>query len=403
MSWIFGANLVVAFTKWLIIIIIARILTPTDVGAYALAFAIGAPITLFANMKLRSLFITEDSKSFSDYLYSRCILNFAAFILLMLIATIIYPQHFYIIFLVGLMKILDLQSDMYYALPHKEGNMNIIGKLMIVKHVFTLFIFLVCVLITNNLIHSLFSQLIAQLLFLYSVEKKYISTKYTLNNESFDTSKILSVIVVGIPLGLVQMMTSFNASFPRFLLEFYESTEVLGYFSVIIYVLLIGNMMMNAISQTFLPYLYNKIKKFEYYHFHKLIFVKLSLFSMFLGIILFLLSHFFGEGFLFIVYGENYAQYSDVLTLMSIALAINIVSWNFDTALLAMRYISIQPKIIFIVLIISLIIGYILINKYGIYGATYTIIIANLLHLILRVFFVKIRLNMLISGSTVTR
>src|SRR5699024_2127989 len=128
-SWVFGANLIVSFSKWLIIVIIAKLLTPQDVGAYSLAFAIGAPITLFANMKLRSLYLTEVKYSFSDYMHTRNILSILAFIILLVIALVIYPQYSLIIILVGLNKIFDLQSDMYYALPHKEEEMDYIGKL----------------------------------------------------------------------------------------------------------------------------------------------------------------------------------------------------------------------------------------------------------------------------------
>src|SRR5699024_10912569 len=177
-SWTFGSNLIVSFTKWLILVIIARLLTPEDVGAYSLAFAITAPVTLFANMKLRSLFITEEKNDFIDYINTRNILSFLSFIVLVLIALFIYPQYFYIIILVGLIKLYDLQSDLYYALPHKEEDMDYIGKLMIGKHIITLFTFLITLLITKKLVFALLVQLTIQILFLLFVEKKKIREKY---------------------------------------------------------------------------------------------------------------------------------------------------------------------------------------------------------------------------------
>lgn len=402
-SWTFSSNLIVSFTKWLIIVIIARVLTPVDVGAYSLAFAITAPVTLFANMKLRSLFITEEKNDFSDYINARNILSILSFVVLVLIALFVYPQYFYIIIFVGLIKLFDLQSDLYYALPHKEEDMDYIGKLIIVKHVITLIAFLITLLITKNLVLSLLIQLTAQILYLFFVEKKSIRKKYYSNGNRIISKNIKRVILVGLPLGFVQMVFSFNASYPRYLLEFFESARILGYFSAIAYILVIGNMLMNAVSQNFLPYLAKQIKAKEYKKFKKSVFINLTIFSLTLGILLILFSYLFGEMFLNIVYGAGYAEYVDVLILMSFALTINFVSWNFDTALLAMRYISIQPKISIFVLVINLLIGYIFISNYGIYGAIYTIILTNSLQLILRVIFVNVKLKCLLKKSIINQ
>lgn len=392
-SWIFGANLIASFTKWLILVVIAKILTPADVGAYSLAFAIGAPVTLFANMKLRSLYITERKNDFNDYINARSILSLLAFIVLLCIGFCIYPEYLFVIILVGLIKIFDLQSDLYYALPHKEEDMDYIGKLMISKHIITFFAFGITLFVSKDLVISLSMQLIFQVLFLILVEKKSIRYKYYKKERKFVLGNVKKVILIGLPLGFVQMIFSFNASYPRYLLEFLESAEVLGYFSAIVYLVTIGNMMMNAVSQNFLPILSNKIKRKEYKSFKKNLYVNLTLVSLGLGVILILFSYLFGEFFLEIVYGAEYANYVDILILMSIAISVNFISWNFDTALLAMRYISIQPKISIAALILNVIVGYLLISKYGIYGATYTVIIINFVQLVLRIVFVNRRLK----------
>lgn len=392
-SWTFTANLIVSLIKWLIIVIIARLLTPEDIGAYSLAFAIGAPITLFANMKLRSLYISEEKNSFSDYINARNLLSIFSFIVLLIIAIFIYPQYFYIILLVGAMKILDLQSDMYYSLPHKEEDMDYIGKLMVVKHLITFIGFFIVLLFTRNLILSLFIQIILQLIYLLFVEKKNILANYLSAKLNFNFKNIKKVILLGLPLGFVQMLFSFNTFYPRYLLEFFESAKILGYFSAISYILIIGNLMINAVSQSFLPLLTKKLKHKNYNSFKKILYINLSIFSLSLGLIIIVISFFFGELALELIYGKEYGSYADILLLMSISLAINLISWNFDTALLAMRYISIQPKITIIILIINIFLTYYLIENYGIYGATYSLIVINSIQLALRWIFVNYKLK----------
>lgn len=397
-SWTFGSNLIVSLLKWLVVVIIAKILTPEDVGAYSLAFAISAPITLFANMKLRSLFITEDSKDqFNDFLRARDLLSILSFFVLVLISVIFYQEYFYLIVVVSLMKIFDLQSDMYYALPHRESEMTYIGKLIILKNLVLFIPFLISILLMKSLLLSLAVQLIAQIVFFYMIEKKRISKDYNIIYCKPIISNVRNIIYLGIPLGVVQMLFSLNASYPRFLLEYYESLKVLGYFSAIAYILTIGNMMLSAISQTFLPILSNKIKKKDYLSFRRILYLHLGLTSIGLGVSFFVLLYYFGSPLLGAIYGREYAAYIDILLLLSVALAINMLSWNFDTALLAMRYISVQPKLSIIVLIINLILGYLLISTYGIHGATYTIIITNSVQLILRMIFVEIKYSYLIK------
>ncbi|WP_217586556.1 oligosaccharide flippase family protein [Lentibacillus saliphilus] len=393
LSWIFGANIIVSLSKWFILVVIARILTPEDVGAYSLAFAIGSPITLFANMKLRSLYITETIYGFSNYMHTRSILSSIAFIFLVVIALVIYPQYFLIIILVGLNKIFDLQSDMYYALPHKEEDMDYIGKLMIIKHVITLLGFFLSLLTLKNLIFALIIQLVLQTLFLYFVEKRSIYKKYIISTKPIEINNIKQVLLIGVPLGFVQLIVSLNTTYPRYLIEHFESPKTLGYFSAIAYILVIGNLMMNAVSQAYIPFLAKQIKKRNFKSFRLDVFLKLNIFATGLGGVLIAFSLLFGEFFLGFVYGSDYANYADILILMSIAMTFAFIGWIFDVALIAMRYISIQPKISFVILLINLIIGYELIKAYGVYGATYTLIVTNILQVILRAFFVNRRIN----------
>lgn len=393
-TWTFSSNLFSAISKWLVLVIIANILSPLEVGIYSLAFAISAPITLFANMKLRSLYITDKSPDFFNYVSGRNILSGLAIILLLSISIIFYPSYILIIMIVGLSKILDLQSDIYYALPHNVNDMDIIGKLMIVKNIIMLAVFSFTLILSQSLTLSLIMQLIIQLAFVFLVEKKLINAKYPTIQTSFSFKAVKKILVLGLPLGVVQMVVSLKTNVPRYFLEFYESAEVLGYYSALAYILTVGNLMMSAVSQNFLPNLSRKIKDKQYSGFKNNI-LYLSLFSIVLGLTFVIFSVFWGEVFLGFVYGPEYAEYSDVLIIMSVAILVSFVGWIYDTGLMALRYISIQPKVSLVSLIISVLISFILVEKYGIYGVTFTLIIANVIQLLLRMYFLHRRLTRL--------
>ena len=393
LSWIFFANAFSSLTKWLMVILIAKNLTAVEVGVYTLAFAIGAPITLFANMKLRSLYITSEGENLKDYLYTRNMLSLIAFMTLILIGYLVYPQYFIIIILVGISKILDLQSDMLYAVPHKNGDLNIIGKLMIIKQLILILVFGAFLFVFKSLTIALLSQIITQLLIIIFLEKIIVYRKYKIVFEKLEFKNIKLLLMLGLPLGFVQMIFSINSNIPRYVLEHYENAKILGYFAAIMYITTIFNLFVSSISQVFLPkltFIYNSrnIQLFKKY----LNFYLLG-FSILISILLILTSIFWGEGILILLYGSEYAVYKDILILVSISVGLNLISWNYDTALMAMRYISIQPKITFINLVITIIFAIYLIQKYGIQGAAYTLLISSGMLLIMRSIAVQHNLN----------
>jgi len=392
-SWIFGAHLLVALTKWLILVFIARLLMPEDLGVYSLAFAITAPIALFVNFKLRDLIVTEESPIFSDYALTRNITSLLALIFMIIISFCFYPKYLLVILLVGINKILDLHSELYYSMPHINNHFDFIGKLMILKHVIILMFFFLSLLYTKNLIFSLFIQVIIQYIFFIFVEKKNILIKYKPIMEKKKIKKVKELLKIGLPLGVSMMLISLTANIPKYMLEFFESAEVLGYFSAITYVLVIGNLVMKSISQNFLPKLSNEYLKKDVVSFNKYIFKYLTTASILLGILFITGTYLFGEFFLTIVYGSNFAGYVEILIVASYAMAINFIGWNFDTGLMSIRSIKIQPIISITTVILSTIFGFILIYNYGIKGAAYTMLITNIFQTVLRYVFLKIEIK----------
>src|SRR5690606_34841453 len=103
------------------------------------------------------------------------------------------------------------------------------------------------------------------------------------------------ILLLGLPLGFVQMVFSFNVSYSRYLLEYFESAKTLGYYSAIAYILVIGTLLMTAISQNLLPILSNKIREGNYEVFKKNIFIYFPIFFMLISICIVGFSIFFGE------------------------------------------------------------------------------------------------------------
>src|SRR3954453_2324939 len=63
-AWTFAGNVIYAACQWAVLVVIAKLTTPADVGQFALGLAVTAPILIFANQGLRDVQATDAKRSF---------------------------------------------------------------------------------------------------------------------------------------------------------------------------------------------------------------------------------------------------------------------------------------------------------------------------------------------------
>src|SRR5579862_3860960 len=74
-TWVLWGSIFYSACQWGIVLVLAKLGSPQQVGEYALGMAIGAPILVFANFQLRSLLASDvgDQFTFSEYFKFRTI------------------------------------------------------------------------------------------------------------------------------------------------------------------------------------------------------------------------------------------------------------------------------------------------------------------------------------------
>ena len=129
-----------------------------------------------------------------------------------------YPQYLSYIILVAFTKILDLQSELYYAILHKKQNFKLISLMQIGKSIVIIIPFIVVTYFTKNVIYGLFEQILIQFLWLQFFEKRAIKYKeHEIDN--YNKRVIFNIFLTGLPLGFVQMINSYNIMIPRYVIE----------------------------------------------------------------------------------------------------------------------------------------------------------------------------------------
>lgn len=377
-GYTFLGNAIFSFVKWLILILIVRLTTPEQVGSYTFSVALTTPILLCANMRIRLRYVVEDDLHFNDLRVLRNILNITSLIIIIVIGFLVYPGYLSLMILVAINKILDLQSELYYAVFHKKQNFRVISFMQIGKSLLIIVPFFLVVLISKNVILALITQSLIQLLWLIFVEKRTVnhigkSQKHTQNKKL-----IFSMLIAGLPLGIVQLLNSYNILIPRYVIERFVNVEAVGIFASISYLLTVIDLFMNAISQNIVIKIKNTISNSNYKKLLAYINRDVFIFSILLGALVIVPVYFFNEFIVGIIYGSNYEKYSIVFLIISISIIFNFQSWIFDTTLMAFKVYKLQLIASIINVFISIISSLVLIKLYGLIGASIAVVVITL-------------------------
>lgn len=392
-AYTFVGNMIGAFIKWLLLILIVRFTNPEMVGYYTFAIALTSPIMLFANMRLRLRYVVEDDLYFKDLKKLRLILDVLCTVIIILITVIFLRDYLLITLLISISKILDLRSDLLYGILQKSEDFKVISLMMIGKNSLIITLFGISIVLTENLYISIVCQIIAQVVWLLLIEnraqKRINESKYIKSDKKI----IFSIFIAGLPLGIVQLLNSYNILIPRYVIERYLSLEAVGIFASISYLLTIIGIFMNALSQNFIVSVKRDVANNNFEKVKKFVNQNSLLAALLLGGVSILSTYFFGEFFINLVYGEAYAHHSFILAIISISIIFNFLTWMYDTALMALKIYNFQLVVSITTLIISTIVSFVSIINFGLLGAAWAIVIITFIQALIRYIIVNYKLS----------
>ncbi|MEM5611239.1 oligosaccharide flippase family protein [Bacillus thuringiensis] len=162
------ANLIYAFSQWLIILLIAKLGNIEMVGQYSLGLSITAPIFLFLNMNLRSIQATDTNNSykFIDYFINRVITSLIGIIIVSIIALLgtFNDQTRGIILLIALSRFFESLCDVSYGLYQQKERMDYLAFSKIIQSILAIFLVTLSMVMFKNL---LFSVILYSLTFIF--------------------------------------------------------------------------------------------------------------------------------------------------------------------------------------------------------------------------------------------
>jgi O-antigen/teichoic acid export membrane protein len=371
-----------AFAQWAQIGMIAHFGTSADVGQYALALAVCAPLFLLFNLQLRQIQATDAARShsFPEYLSLRLLSSGAALGIVCILACFWSTSAAAITVAVGAFKGVESLSDIFQGLLQQYERMDYVGRSLILKSALILAGFGTTYYVTHNLLFAVSVAVCMQLvgLSVYDIRAAYLTTGgrasagwltvfRTIGRPEFDLARLTHLSRHALPLGISMMLGSLYNNLPRFVLNKYVGVRGVGVFSAIGYLPMIGSLLMTAVGTAAAPRLsqYGQTNRPAYF----VLLGKLTLYAAVLGGSGMAISALFGEKILHLLYGSEYARHTDVLFWTVLAASLGYLGSTFGFGATALGRFRGQPWIMCGAIIVFFSCAAVLVPKHGLTGA----------------------------------
>jgi O-antigen/teichoic acid export membrane protein len=380
-----AGNAVYTACQWGMLVALTRFTNVPDVGRFALAFAVTAPVFLFTGLRLRTTLVTDTHHKYryADFAFARLGSNAAAFLLLALyiIGTSASASTTELILLVGLAKAFEAGSDLIYAEWQQRGLLNRVALSMALRGVASLAIF-VAVVSTGYGARGGCRALASVwgVAFLCDLRYSKFFARATWSGIHWRNLRCGRLIRNTVPLGLGAMLASLQSNVPRFFVERYLGVAHLALFAAAAWPALAGNLVVNAVAESACARLAHSHASPGHSGFASLL-TRLSLAGLALGLAGALVAALAGYRLLGLFYPAEYTGAVRVLTILMVAAALaNVASFLHYGMVSAGRFTS-QMAVMIATSAATLLSSVILIPRFGLEGAAFAVIVAMLVQI----------------------
>ena len=388
-------NVIYAISQWGILVVLAKVGTPEMVGQFALGLAITAPIILFANLSLRAVQATDARHEFQlgNYVGLRVITTLSALVVIGGVSLVggYRTETVPVIIVIGLAKAFESMSDVLYGQLQQRERMDRIAISMIIKGVLTLVVLAVSVFITHSAVGAALALALtwAGVLITYDTRSAALLSgepQRQMNGQQlkpiWDRAILRHLVILALPLGFTQMLVSLNTNVPRYFIERLWGERELGFFAAIAYLMLAGNTVIGALGQAATPRLAQYYAHSDEKAFRHLL-GRLFLIGAGLGVIGIVVAVLIGQPLLNLIYGSEYASYTQVLHVIMLAAALSYLAAFLGNSMTAARYFRVQVPVLLACLLTNLLACAILVPANGILGAAWAICVTMLVQIVL--------------------
>jgi O-antigen/teichoic acid export membrane protein len=396
-AWMLAGTLWQGMCQWALVVVLAKVGTVEMVGSFTLGLAIALPVLMFGSLSLRSIQVTDCTRSyrFLEFLTVRLLTTIVS---LVLIAAFVIGVHYTAAviastILISTAKGAEHVSDIFYGLLQREERMAGIALSVILRGTLQVGALGVGIWLTGSLIWGAAGLFIASLLTLLLFDIPRILTfykrplsaglrdcgAYAATLIRVGARKRLAVLALtGLPLGAVLMLVSLNLNLPRYFIEHQLGTRELGIFSSIANLMMAGNLLINALGQGVAPRLSKYFQAFELRAFRSLLSI-IALISLGIGVVGLLAALLFGRQLLTIIYRPEYATQQEILVWLMAASGFFYMGSTLGCAVTSVKCFTPQLPLFAAAAAATAIASLLLVPSMGLRGAALAILISGVI------------------------
>ncbi|MDQ0755763.1 lipopolysaccharide biosynthesis protein [Arthrobacter sp. B3I4] len=242
-----------------LLIVFARFGSPETLGSYSLALAVTAPIFVFCEFGLRTVYLTHrGNQPFSAYLRVRLATLGLAMLLTAAIGAVFVPEMTGVLLLVSLLRAADSVGELYSAPLQRHGELPTILRAFSTNAVLTIGVGIGVLAALHNLYAVIAALIVVSSATTLFLMKRPTDTLLAAKEPATAGTKPpwedhLSVVRAGLPTGISWGLLSLLSSIPQYFLAAYYSQVEVGYFAIILYVVVVVEIFLNAVSQSWIP------------------------------------------------------------------------------------------------------------------------------------------------------
>lgn len=392
-AWTFVGNVVSALCQWSILVVLAKIGSPLMVGQYAMGLAVAGPVLMFASLQLRKIQATDSRREFrfGDYLGLILLSSFVGCCVVLSLAwwDSNSLETLLVISLVGLSKSFELIADTFYGLLQQHERLDRITKSSMLHSLLSTVSLGLGVWLTNNIVVGTACYATAKLGIILAYDIP--GTVWILNRGQssplgaalseiwprWEWSRLRPLVVLGLPMGVVSLLTSLQTNIPRYFVEEQFGEADLGIFCAIAALMMTGITLMRALDQSCIPR-FAKLHAAHRYRDFRWLFLKLIAIYLLLGVAGVWVARWGGRPLLTLLFSAEYAIHVDVLEMIMLAAVAAYLVGAISSALVASRCIHSQLPLLCVSLLTALTSCSWLVPEYGLWGAAMSFVICKL-------------------------
>lgn len=360
-----------AFNSLFFLILITRINGVEDAGIFTLGFSTACLFFYIGIYSGRIFQVTEkDDISSLEFIVSKSITC-----LCMLIVSILFVlfNHYSvlksgIILLLCIYKMLEAFSDVFYGILQKKELLYKTGISLTIKNVVNLISLFIIDRITNNVILSILSMIVFNLLVLIFYDIKE-SLKYIDFKEKIRKENIIKILKNGFYPFLASFLSLYIINTPKYAIDNFWTDDVQTIFGIIVMPATVISLFAQFIVYPFLNNINKFIKNNELLNLKKLVFKILLIVGIF-GILSIVIAYFLGIPVLSFIYGVELEKYKNCLMIILIGAIFTAFVYILSSILISIRTLKQQVVIYSVIAVISYFISNLFVKKSAVMGAS---------------------------------